>query len=84
MVSDRGKLTIPASTQRFQALSADPRQSIWVGANAGSGKTFVLTQRVLRLLLSGAQPQSILCLTYTKAAAAEMRGAWPKGSPNGR
>ena len=74
MVSDRGKLTVPASTQRFQALSADPRQSIWVGANAGSGKTFVLTQRVLRLLLSGAQPQSILCLTYTKAAAAEMRG----------
>ncbi|MFD2648122.1 double-strand break repair helicase AddA [Devosia albogilva] len=73
-MSDRGKLSVPASTQRFQAQSADPRQSIWVGANAGSGKTFVLTQRVLRLLLSGAQPQSILCLTYTKAAAAEMRG----------
>ncbi len=42
-------------------------------ANAGSGKTYVLTQRVLRLLLEGVPPQSILCLTYTKAAAAEMR-----------
>ncbi len=42
-------------------------------ANAGSGKTHVLTQRVLRLLLANVAPQSILCLTYTKAAAAEMR-----------
>lgn len=73
MVSDRGKLAIPAQTKRFQAQAADPRRSVWVGANAGSGKTFVLTQRVLRLLLTGVGPQSILCLTYTKAAAAEMR-----------
>ncbi len=73
MVSDRGKLVIPSTTRRYQAQAADPRRSIWVGANAGSGKTFVLTQRVLRLLLTGVNPQSILCLTYTKAAAAEMR-----------
>ena len=73
MVSDRGRLVIPPMTKRYQAQAADPRRSIWVGANAGSGKTFVLTQRVLRLLLTGVNPQSILCLTYTKAAAAEMR-----------
>jgi ATP-dependent helicase/nuclease subunit A len=73
VVSDRGKLVVPSTTKRYQAQAADPRRSIWVGANAGSGKTFVLTQRVLRLLLTGVNPQSILCLTYTKAAAAEMR-----------
>jgi ATP-dependent helicase/nuclease subunit A len=73
VVSDRGKLIVPSTTKRYQAQAADPRRSIWVGANAGSGKTFVLTQRVLRLLLTGVNPQSILCLTYTKAAAAEMR-----------
>ncbi|MEM1346617.1 MAG: UvrD-helicase domain-containing protein, partial [Pseudomonadota bacterium] len=56
-----------------QALAADPRVSAWVGANAGSGKTRVLTQRVARLLLEGAAPGRILCLTYTKAAAAEMQ-----------
>ena len=53
--------------------AADPASSVWVAANAGSGKTHVLTQRVLRLLLSGVAPDSILCLTYTKAAAAVMR-----------
>ncbi|UXN74334.1 UvrD-helicase domain-containing protein [Devosia sp. A8/3-2] len=61
-------------TRTNRAKAADPNLSIWVSANAGSGKTFVLTRRVLRLLLAGATPQSILCLTYTKAAAAEMRG----------
>ncbi|WDR06919.1 double-strand break repair helicase AddA [Devosia rhodophyticola] len=64
---------IPPDTAENQRLAADPDYSIWVAANAGSGKTHVLTQRVLRLLLSGVPPQSILCLTYTKAAAAEMR-----------
>lgn len=44
-----------------------------MAANAGSGKTFVLSRRVLRLLLDGVAPDEILCLTYTKAAAAEMR-----------
>ena len=55
-----------------QSLASDPRSSAWVSANAGSGKTHVLTQRVIRLLLSGSRPSSILCLTYTKAAASEM------------
>lgn len=67
------KIEVSALTKQRQRLAADPSGSIWVAANAGSGKTYVLTQRVLRLLLSGVTPESILCLTYTKAAAAEMR-----------
>ncbi len=70
-----------ASERQVQA--ADPNASIWLSANAGSGKTKVLIDRVARLLLSGIKPQHILCLTYTKAAAAEMQnrlfarlGAW--------
>ncbi|MDE3826890.1 double-strand break repair helicase AddA [Sinorhizobium meliloti] len=59
------------TTQR-QALASDPARSAWVSANAGSGKTHVLTQRVIRLLLAGCRPSAILCLTYTKAAASEM------------
>ncbi len=59
-------------TTRAQAKASDPSQSVWVSANAGTGKTHVLTMRVLRLLLSGTAPEKILCLTYTKAAAAEM------------
>jgi ATP-dependent helicase/nuclease subunit A len=55
-----------------QAIASDPTRSAWVSANAGSGKTHVLTQRVIRLLLAGARPSAILCLTYTKAAASEM------------
>ena len=56
-----------------QIRAADPAQSTWLSANAGSGKTRVLTDRVARLLLAGTQPQKILCLTYTKAAASEMQ-----------
>ncbi len=56
-----------------QARASDPGHSVWVAANAGSGKTKVLTDRVARLLLSGVDPASVLCLTYTKAAAAEMQ-----------
>ena len=59
-------------TQRAQREAADPLSSAWVSANAGTGKTHVLTQRTLRLMLSGTEPERILCLTYTKAAAAEM------------
>jgi ATP-dependent helicase/nuclease subunit A len=59
-------------TQRSQAAAADPATSAWVSANAGTGKTHVLTMRVLRLLLNGTLPERILALTYTKAAAAEM------------
>ena len=56
-----------------QIRAATPTASSWVSANAGSGKTRVLTDRVARLLLAGTEPQKILCLTYTKAAAAEMQ-----------
>jgi len=56
-----------------QVQAAIPVNSTWVSANAGSGKTRVLTNRVARLLLAGCPPQKILCLTYTKAAAAEMQ-----------
>ncbi|WP_249692692.1 double-strand break repair helicase AddA [Stappia sp. WLB 29] len=63
---------IPLATRQKQALAADPRRSAWVSANAGSGKTFVLARRVIRLLLAGTAPSRILCLTFTKAAASEM------------
>ncbi|NDV86439.1 double-strand break repair helicase AddA [Aurantimonas aggregata] len=59
-------------TLATQARAANPTLSVFVSANAGSGKTHVLTERVVRLLLSGVEPARILCLTYTKAAAAEM------------
>ena len=62
-----------AAATRAQKRATTPDQSAWVQANAGTGKTKVLTDRVTRLLLEGAQPQRILCLTFTKAAAAEMR-----------
>jgi ATP-dependent helicase/nuclease subunit A len=65
---------MPEAIERSQRTASDPARSVWVTANAGSGKTYVLTSRVLRLLLSGVPPEQILCLTYTKAAAAEMRG----------
>ena len=55
-----------------QALASDPAVHAALSASAGTGKTQVLTARVLRLLLQGARPESILCLTFTKAAAAEM------------
>jgi ATP-dependent helicase/nuclease subunit A len=66
-------VTITADIEARQRRAADPESSVWVSANAGSGKTYVLTERVLRLLLTGVAPDQILCLTYTKAAAAEMR-----------
>src|SRR5262245_45479727 len=64
--------TARKETRRNQAAAADPATSAWVGANAGTGKTHVLSMRVLRLLLAGTPPERILALTYTKAAAAEM------------
>lgn len=63
---------IPSDTAASQASASDPRNSAWVSANAGSGKTHVLAQRVIRLLLRGTDPSKILCLTYTRAAAANM------------
>jgi len=56
-----------------QRRATTPGHSAWVEANAGTGKTKVLTDRVTRLLLDGVKPERILCLTFTKAAAAEMR-----------
>ncbi len=56
-----------------QALAVEPRESVWLSASAGTGKTQVLSARVLRLLLTpGVRPEQILCLTFTKAGAAEM------------
>ena len=63
----------PNEATRRQLAAADPKTSTWLAANAGSGKTRVLTDRVAGLLLDGVQPQHILCLTYTKAAASEMQ-----------
>ncbi|WP_417688394.1 double-strand break repair helicase AddA [Roseibium sp.] len=63
---------IPEATRLRQDRASQPRASAWVSANAGSGKTFVLSRRVVRLLLDGTDPSRILCLTFTKAAAAEM------------
>jgi ATP-dependent helicase/nuclease subunit A len=63
---------VPADTVERQRRASHPETSAWVSANAGSGKTHVLAQRVLRLLLAGVAPARILCLTFTKAAAANM------------
>lgn len=53
--------------------ATQPDASAWVGANAGSGKTYILVSRLVRLMLEGVAPERLLCLTYTRAAAAEMQ-----------
>ena len=63
---------IPDDVADVQIEASDPEASAWVSANAGSGKTHVLAQRVIRLLLRGVDPAKILCITFTKAAAANM------------
>jgi ATP-dependent helicase/nuclease subunit A len=63
---------IPDAVRATQARASDPQASAFVSANAGSGKTHVLVQRVIRLLLSDVAPEKILCITFTKAAAANM------------
>jgi ATP-dependent helicase/nuclease subunit A len=63
---------IPDDVRRAQAQASDPATSAFVAANAGAGKTHVLVARVIRLLLSGVAPHKILCITFTKAAAANM------------
>src|SRR6201998_3751146 len=73
---DRGMVKaprpIPPQLRATQARASDPTASAFVSANAGSGKTHVLVQRVIRLLLEGVPPEKILCITFTKAAAANM------------
>src|SRR5689334_22719587 len=66
-------LDVLADATREQRRATTPGHSAWVEANAGTGKTKVLTDRVTRLLLDRVKPERILCLTFTKAAAAEMR-----------
>ena len=63
---------IPEATRLAQQTASNPRVSAWVSANAGSGKTHVLAQRVIRILLEGTSPGKILCLTFTRTAAANM------------
>jgi ATP-dependent helicase/nuclease subunit A len=70
MMAQKLKIDRPTKEQR---QAADPAQSVWVSANAGAGKTTVLVDRVIRLMLGGAEPETILCLTFTKTAAAEMQ-----------
>src|SRR6476661_855622 len=73
---DRGMVKaariIPDAVRATQARASDPLSSVFVSANAGSGKTHVLVQRVIRLLLADVPPEKILCITFTKAAAANM------------
>jgi ATP-dependent helicase/nuclease subunit A len=63
---------IPLVVRQRQTDVSNPGVSAWVAANAGSGKTHVLSQRVINLLLNGVAPEKILCITFTKAAAANM------------
>jgi ATP-dependent helicase/nuclease subunit A len=63
---------IPATVIALQSRASDPEVSAFVAANAGSGKTHVLVSRVIRLLLDDVKPEKILCITFTKAAAANM------------
>ena len=76
---------IPPLLRQRQTDVSDPDVSAWVAANAGSGKTHVLAQRVINILLKGVEPEKILCITFTKAAAANMAkrvfdtlGAWTR------
>ena len=67
-----GPRKIPDEARLKQSRASDPTSSVFVSANAGSGKTYVLVNRVIRLLLANVPPEKILCVTFTKAAAANM------------
>src|ERR1044072_6487257 len=69
----RGRRRRAMTALKAQLKASDPAASVFVTANAGSGKTKTLVDRVARLLLQDVQPEAILCVTYTKAAAAEMQ-----------
>src|SRR6185437_13001556 len=60
------------TADQVQRRALDPTASVWVSASAGTGKTKVLTERLLTLMLDGTDPSRLLCLTFTRAAAAEM------------
>ena len=60
----------PLTRTEQQRIAADPARHVWVAASAGTGKTHVLTDRMLRLMLAGSPPDRILALTFTRAAAA--------------
>ena len=68
------KPILPDDEKAIRIEATSPGVDAWVSANAGSGKTSILRNRVIRLLLDGVAPDRILCLTFTKAAAAEMQG----------
>lgn len=71
-MSEKKSFVVDENTRKKQTTASNPKNTIWVSANAGSGKTHVLSERVIRLLLMGVAPAKILCLTYTKTASAEM------------
>jgi ATP-dependent helicase/nuclease subunit A len=71
-MSTAPRANIPEAVRATQARASNPAASAFVSANAGSGKTHVLVQRVIRLLLDGVPPEKILCITFTRAAAANM------------
>ena len=82
-MADLSSMTPLEKASHAQRMAADPSGTRLAAANAGSGKTRVLVDRVSRILLGGTEPEDILCLTYTKAAASEMQerlfstlGAW--------
>src|SRR5688500_2280485 len=70
-VTARTRLAVDDTTRKSVAAASNPKASAWVSANAGSGKTFVLARRVVRLLLAGTATGPILCRSLTKAAATE-------------
>jgi ATP-dependent helicase/nuclease subunit A len=72
MSAPKPERQVPAGARKPQIAAANPERSVFVSANAGSGKTHVLAQRVINLLLRGEDPAKILCITFTKAAAANM------------
>src|ERR1700688_128474 len=71
-MSEAGAVNRLAEATAAQRQALQPAESVWVAASAGTGKTKVLTDRLLALMLDGTDPGRILCLTFTRAAAAEM------------
>ncbi len=83
-MSRQSPIKVDDETLARQAIASDPDNTVWVSANAGSGKTHVLSQRVVRLLLDGVPPSRILCLTYTKRQRRRWKTACSSGFLPGR